>query len=150
MAPRPPVRSMTSNISIEDVGRSLHSAAIHLLRRVRTQDEALGVGPAQLSALSVVVFGGPISLNDLAKAELVKPPTMSRIIDALVKEGLVKRDVNKTDRRAIVISAMARGTSLMHEGRSRREQALVELLKPLKKSDLESLKKAVEIISKIL
>ena len=141
---------MTANVTIEDIGRSLHSSAIHLLRRVRTQDEALGVGPAQLSALSVVVFAGPISLNDLAKAELVKPPTMSRIIDALVKEGLVKRDVNKTDRRAIVISATARGTSLMHEGRSRREQLLVELLKPLKKSDLECLKKSVEIISKIL
>ena len=141
---------MTANVTIEDIGRSLHSSAIHLLRRVRTQDEALGVGPAQLSALSVVVFAGPISLNDLAKAELVKPPTMSRIIDALVKEGLVKRDVNKTDRRAIVISATARGTSLMHEGRSRREQLLVELLKPLKKSDLECLKKYVEIISKIL
>ena len=144
------VRSLTANVTIEDIGRSLHSSAIHLLRRVRTQDEALGVGPAQLSALSVVVFAGPISLNDLAKAELVKPPTMSRIIDALVKEGLVKRDVNKTDRRAIVISATARGTSLMHEGRSRREQLLVELLKPLKKSDLECLKKSVEIISKIL
>ena len=144
------VRSLTTNVTIEDIGRSLHSSAIHLLRRVRTQDEALGVGPAQLSALSVVVFAGPISLNDLAKAELVKPPTMSRIIDALVKEGLVKRDVNKTDRRAIVISATARGTSLMHEGRSRREQLLVELLKPLKKSDLECLKKSVEIISKIL
>ena len=141
---------MTENVTIEEIGRSLHSSAIHLLRRVRTQDEALGVGPAQLSALSVVVFAGPISLNDLAKAELVKPPTMSRIIDALVKEGLVKRDVNKTDRRAIVISATARGTSLMHEGRSRREQLLVELLKPLKKSDLECLKKSVEIISKIL
>ena len=141
---------MTANVTIEEIGRSLHSSAIHLLRRVRTQDEALGVGPAQLSALSVVVFAGPISLNDLAKAELVKPPTMSRIIDALVKEGLVKRDVNKTDRRAIVISATARGTSLMHEGRSRREQLLVELLKPLKKSDLECLKKSVEIISKIL
>ena len=144
------VRSLTANVTIEDIGRSLHSSAIHLLRRVRTQDEALGVGPAQLSALSVVVFAGPISLNDLAKAELVKPPTMSRIIDALVKEGLVKRVVNKTDRRAIVISATARGTSLMHEGRSRREQLLVELLKPLKKSDLECLKKSVEIISKIL
>ena len=141
---------MTANLAIEDVGRGLHSSAIHLLRRVRTQDEALGVGPAQLSALSVVVFAGPISLNDLAKAELVKPPTMSRIIDALVKEGLVKREVNKTDRRAVVISATARGTSLMHEGRSRREQVLVELLKPLKKSDLECLAKAVEIISKIL
>src|SRR5437899_11045552 len=119
---------MTANVTIEDIGRSLHSSAIHLLRRVRTQDEALGVGPAQLSALSVVVFAGPISLNDLAKAELVKPPTMSRIIDALVKKGLEKRDANKTDRRAIVICITARGRGLMDEGRSRSEQLSVELL----------------------
>src|SRR3989449_10769802 len=100
---------MTANVTIEDIGRSLHSSAIHLLRRVRTQDEALGGRPAQLSALSVIVFAGPISLNDFAKAELVKPPTMSRIIDALVKEGLVKRDVNKTDKSAYILSATSRG-----------------------------------------
>ncbi|HZD12393.1 MAG TPA: MarR family transcriptional regulator [Candidatus Binatus sp.] len=141
---------MSSSPSIEETARGLHSSAIHLLRRVRTEDQALGVAPGQLSALSVVVFAGPISLNDLARTELVKPPTMSRIVDALVREGLVKREVNKTDRRAIVISATSKGTSLMHEGRSRREQALVALLKPLKKTDLESLEKAVQIIQKIL
>jgi DNA-binding MarR family transcriptional regulator len=58
----------------------LHSAAIHLLRRVRQQDTASGVGPAQLSALSVLVFAGPKTLGDLAAAEQVKPPTMSRVV----------------------------------------------------------------------
>src|SRR3989454_12733814 len=107
---------MTANVTIEDIGRSLHSSAIHLLRRVRTQDEALGVGPAQLLALSVVVFAGPISLNDLAKAELVKPPTMSRIIDARVKEGPVRRDVNKTVRPGNVIMAIVEVTRLLYAG----------------------------------
>lgn len=140
----------TATTSIEDTARALNSTAIHLLRRVRMEDQALGIGPAQASALSVVVFAGPISLNDLAKAELVKPPTMSRIVDALVRGGLVKREVNKTDRRAIVISATNKGTSLIHEGRSRREQVLVAMLKPLKRTDLECLEKAIEIIQKIL
>src|SRR5713101_5614504 len=100
---------------MEEVSRKLHSAALHLMRYVRTQDTALGIGPAQLSALSVVVFGGPQSLNELAKAEQVRPPTMSRIVDALVKEALVKREVRASDRRAVTITATEKGTRLMHE-----------------------------------
>ena len=76
-------------LRLEEVGRSLHSNAIHLLRDVRIEDSAMGIGPAQASALSVVVFGGPHSLNELAEVEQVRPPTMSRVVEALVGEGLV-------------------------------------------------------------
>jgi len=68
----------------------LHSAAIHLLRRVRKQDEASGIGPAQLSALSVLVFAGPKTLGELAAAEQVKPPTMSRIVTGLERSRLIE------------------------------------------------------------
>src|SRR5215475_8975886 len=80
--------------STEDLADRLHSAAIHLLRLVRGQDAAAGIGPARLSALSVIVFAGPLSLNDLARAEQVRPPTVSRIVDALETEGLARRRVN--------------------------------------------------------
>jgi len=136
--------------TLQSIGRGLNSSAIHLLRRIRVEDEALGIGPARLSALSVVVFGGPISLNDLARAEQVKPPTMSRIVDALVRDGFVKREVNSADRRAVTISATSKGTRIMHEGRGRREKLLASMLNPLRKSELETLEKAVEIISRIL
>jgi len=56
----------TETVAVAD---RLHSAAIHLLRRVRKQDAVSGVGPAQLSALSVLVFGGPKTLGDLAAQE---------------------------------------------------------------------------------
>jgi hypothetical protein len=56
----------------------LHSAAIHLLRAVRRTDAELGIGPAKLSALPVLVFGGPCSIGALARAETVRLPTMSR------------------------------------------------------------------------
>lgn len=141
---------MPKNASIEEVSRNLHSAALHLLRYVRTQDSALGVGPAQLSALSVIVFGGPLSLNELAKAEQVRPPTMSRVVDALVKAGLVKRELNRSDRRSVTITATPKGISLMHEGRSLREKQLVNLLKPLAQSELEQLQRASEIIARTL
>jgi len=87
----------------------LHSAAIHLLRRLRVRDRESGVGPAQLSALSVLVFGGPRSLGELADAEQVRPPTMSRIVAGLERAGLVKRRKTEDGRR-VRLEASARGT----------------------------------------
>ena len=94
----------------------LHSAAIHLLRRLRVRDYELGIGPAQLSALSVLVFAGPQSLASLAQAEQVKPSTMSRIVSGLLRAKLVHRKTDKQDRRAIVIESTEKGARIMQEG----------------------------------
>jgi DNA-binding MarR family transcriptional regulator len=141
---------MTKEPSLEEVGRSLHSNAIHLLRNVRTEDSAMGIGPAQASALSVVVFGGPLSLNELAAAEQVKAPTMSRIVEALVRERLVKREANKQDRRSITIYSTEKGTRIMHEGRNRRERRLIKLLSRLDSTEVKCLSDASAILSEIL
>jgi len=69
------------------VADRLHSAAIHLLRRVRKQDESLGLTAARASALSVLVFGGPVTIGQLARAEPVEAPTMTRLVVALAREG---------------------------------------------------------------
>ena len=140
---------MTKEPNLEEVGRSLHSNAIHLLRNARAEDTAMGIGPAQASALSVVVFGGPLSLNELAAAEQVKPPTMSRIVEALVREGLVKIEANKQDRRSITISSTEKGTRIMHEGRNRRERRLIKILSQLDSREVTCLGEASTILSKI-
>ena len=140
---------MTKEPNLEEVGRNLHSNAIHLLRNVRAEDTAMGIGPAQASALSVVVFGGPLSLNELAAAEQVKPPTMSRIVEALVREGLVKREANNQDRRSITISSTEKGTRIMHEGRNRREKRLIKILSQLDARQVSCLGEASAILSKI-
>ena len=141
---------MTEKLNLEEVGRSLHSNAIHLLRHVRTEDSAMGIGPAQASALSVVVFGGPLTLNELAKAEKVRPPTMSRVVEALVKEGLVRRETNRDDRRSVIISPTDKGTRILHEGRNRRERRLIKLLSKLDADEVRCLGKASRILSRIL
>src|ERR1700704_5587648 len=102
----------------------LHSAAIHLLRRVRKQDAATGEGPARLSALSVLVFGGPMTLGQLAAAEQVKPPTMSRIVAALKRSGLARIDVDVHDARRIRVSVTPKGERLLQQARQRRIQLL--------------------------
>src|SRR5437660_12391812 len=102
----------------------LHSATIHLLRGLRIRDRESGIGPAQLSALSVLVFAGSKSLAELAQAEQVKPPTMSRIVAGLRRASLVRLTSNKADGRAIVITATAKGVRLMQQARVRRVDSL--------------------------
>src|SRR5437667_4934893 len=87
-----------------EVADRLHSAAIHLLRFARHRDVLSGEGPARLSALSVLVFGGPMTLGQLATAEQVKPPTMSRIVAGLKQSGLARIDGDASDARRIRVS----------------------------------------------
>ena len=133
-----------------ELADALHSAAVHLLRRVRKQDVASGIGPAQLSALSVLVFGGSMSLGDLAAAEQVRPPTMVRIVRALAQEGLRATKPDKQDRRRLVISATARGRELMLRARQRRVQALAELIAGINVREQEQLREAVKVIRELL
>ena len=135
---------------IEELADRLHSAAIHLLRQVRVQDAATGIAPARLSALSVLVFGGVMSLNDLAGAEQVRPPTMSRIVDALVSEGLAHRTVNPQDRRAVVIEATEKGTAILSQGRKRRVKFLAKHLSRLSAAERRQIESAVQAIQKAM
>lgn len=128
----------------------LHSAAIHLLRRVRLQDVASGIGPAQLSALSVLVFGGPKTLGMLAAAEQVKPPTMSRVVAALKCSQLVKIAQDPRDARRVQIHATAKGIRLLQRGRRRRIDHLAAHLTSLTSGELGQLTAAADILEKLL
>jgi DNA-binding MarR family transcriptional regulator len=136
--------------ALEEVADRLHSAAIHLLRRVRKQDAASGQGPARLSALSVLVFAGPTTLKGLAAAEQVKAPTMSRIVAGLKRSGLVEIVRDHEDARRLQIRATSKGTRLLQEGRRRRIEYLAEHLGILNARGLESLREAVEILEGVM
>jgi DNA-binding MarR family transcriptional regulator len=131
------------------LGDLLHSAAIHLLRKVRAQDRSAGIGPAQLSALSVLVFGGPRSLKELADAEQVRPPTMSRIVVGLERARLVRRKATD-DKRRILLEATARGVKILQEGRRRRVEMLVRALQELSQDELREAAAAVEFMQKLV
>jgi DNA-binding MarR family transcriptional regulator len=128
----------------------LHSAAIHLLRNVRASDIETGLSPARLSALSVLVFGGPRTISELAAAEQVRLPTMSGIVRGLEEDGLVRRASDPTDRRTARIRATARGRSLLLRGRARRVENLAERLRALDRDELRTLAEAAELIERAL
>jgi DNA-binding MarR family transcriptional regulator len=132
------------------VADRLHSAAIHLLRRVRKQDTVSGEGPARLSALSVLVFGGPKTLKELAAAEQVKAPTMSRIVAGLERSRLVEITEDSEDARRMRIIPTAKGTRLLQKARERRIADLASQLERLTDEELSRLGDGVEILRQLL
>lgn len=135
---------------IRDVATRLHAASIRLLRTLRREDDGTGLSAPRLSALSVVAFSGPLSLAELAAAEQVRPPTMSRIVDALVETGLVTRETAPGDRRSVRIAATPEGRRLMEAGRERRVRALVERVRGLADSERRALARGAEIMERLL
>src|SRR5438445_13098949 len=99
-----------------DLADRLHSAAIHLLRRARRTDARTGVSAAQLSALSVLM-SGPKTLGDLAAAEQVRAPTVSRLAAEMVRLGLIRRRADPRDARVLRVEMTAKGRGLLGKGR---------------------------------
>jgi DNA-binding MarR family transcriptional regulator len=136
-----------------EVGRvadRLHSAAIHLLRRLRVEDEALGISAPRLSLLSVLVFAGPKRIGELARVEQVEPPTISRQDDGLVRDGLAVREPDPDDARAVRVRATPTGARTLRRGRARRVETLQTRLATLSPTELAALGEGVEVLERIL
>ena|SRR5579875_519494 len=129
----------------------LHSAAIHLLRRVHeVDDEAMGISPARASALSVLVFGGPRTLTELARAERVTPATMSRLVRAMEGEGLVRREPHDRDARSVLLHPTAKGRRILERGRRRRLDLLEDLLGGASDAEVEAVGAAADVVERAL
>jgi DNA-binding MarR family transcriptional regulator len=134
----------------EALAASLHAGSIRLLRLLRREDRETGISAPRLSALSVIVFAGPLSLGELAAAEEVRPPTMSRIVEALVSAGLAVRERDPADRRTVRISATEEGRRRLEAGRARRVAALAARLRRLAESEQRALLRGVEIVERVV
>lgn len=121
-----------------------------MLRRVRIVDEEMGISPARASALSVLVFGGPCTLTELARAEQVSPPTMSRLVAAMEGEGFVRRERHEHDARSVRLHPTAKARRLLERGRARREGVLEELFGRLSAADRATVDGAAAIIERCL
>ena len=144
------VPAAATAISAESIADQLHSAAIHLLRTLRKEDDASGLSAPRLSALSVVVFGGPLTLGQLARAEQVRPPTMTRIVTGLESEGLVKRIGDPRDHRLTKIQATPKGQRVLAAGRARRVKVLKDSVNALDRDELAELGRAIQLITEVI
>ena len=139
-----------SGVDSTKIATQLNSVAIHLLRRLHREDAALGLSGVRLSALSVLVFGGPRTIGKLAEAEGVTPPSMTRLVTAMETEGLVQRAPSSTDARSVIIRATPQGEEVMLRGREQRVVALTGWLSSLDPDELGTLEHAAELLERIL
>jgi DNA-binding MarR family transcriptional regulator len=129
----------------------IHSAAIHLLRRVREVDgAAMGISAARASALSVLVFGGARSLTELAQAERVTPATMSKLVAGMEAEGLLRRHPDVNDARSIRIEATPKGRRILERGRKRRLDLLERLLEDACEQEVEAVHTAAAVVERAI
>ncbi|HXG72503.1 MAG TPA: MarR family transcriptional regulator [Gemmatimonadaceae bacterium] len=136
--------------SVEKEADRLHTAAIRLLRTLRKQDDAGGMSAPRLSALSVVVFSGPLTLGGLANAEQVRPPTMTKIVTALERSGHVRRRSDKRDARLTLIVATAKGKRTLAAGRRRRVAALASAIRSLDQQSSGQTATLVKVLEEIV
>lgn len=144
-----PPRQSPSPEAVRTADR-LHSAAIRLLRRLRTADAETGLSAPRLSALSVVVFRGPLTLSALAEAEQVRPPTITRLVQHLERDGLVERLADPVDGRVTRVRATAAGRRMLTAGRKRRVARLAADLARLSPGDRRTLARAVEVLWRLV
>lgn len=138
-----------AGLRLDPLADALHSAAIHLLRLLRREDRVLGVGPAQLSALSVLVFAGPQTPGRLAAIEQVSRPTMTRVVAGLERSGLAGRAAHPRDGRAFVVRATPAGIRLMRRGRRLRVARLARALARLTPGERHLLDRATVVLGRL-
>jgi DNA-binding MarR family transcriptional regulator len=137
------------NSDVELVADLLHSSAIHLLRRAAAADSESGLGRAALSALSVIVFRGPLTVGELAAAEGVRSPSMTRTVGVLDDAGLAVRRPNELDGRSVLVAATPKGARVLRRARARRIAILAEALARLDDAELRSVDAAARTIERL-
>lgn len=135
---------------LHDTASSVHSAALRLLRLARQADAGMDLDGPRASVLSVLVFAGPQPMKRLAEMEQVTPPAVTKIVDALQAAGLATRTPSTTDRRVVVVAATPAGRRLLERGRAARVRVVADRMRPLTDRDLATLRRAAQIIERLL
>jgi DNA-binding MarR family transcriptional regulator len=132
----------------EQLAERLHSVALHLMRGLRRQDEVLVIGPARLSALSVLL-SGPKTISELADAEQVRLPTMTRIVSGLEELGLARRVPHPTDRRSVRVEMTEAGAETIARGRRLRVERLARSLRALDPAERTRVAEALDVLERV-
>jgi DNA-binding MarR family transcriptional regulator len=132
-----------------EIAALLHEQFARLSRRLRTLELPHGMTPERLSALSVIEKRGPISITALADTEMVRPATMSRMVTALVDEGLVKRSDDKNDGRGVLISVTPKGRRAYQRAQEQRLSRFAEILESLTDEQLSAMRNLSEALERL-
>jgi DNA-binding MarR family transcriptional regulator len=138
----------TADFEITELAGRLRLASARLHRRLR-QEADTGLSPSQQSALGTIELRGPITLGDLAAAEQVTPPTITKVVARLEEEGLIDRTVDASDRRIIRVATTRKGRRRLEHSRARRNAFLAARLEELAPDAMRRLHDAIDALEEL-
>ncbi len=145
----PPVPAGMRDDRLHDVANRLNSSTIHFTRYLRSLRHSDDLTIDRRSLLSLLVFGGPQRMSEISRRELISLPAASRMVSSLEGSGLVERQPDPSDGRAVIVAATDAGQKLMDVARSERVGALAGRLERLSDNDLEVLSRAADIMNQL-
>ncbi len=140
---------MTPTRSSTAVASALRLAVMRLARRLRAERSDSSLTLSQIAALSTLEGSGPLTPRELAAAERVQPPSLTRIAASLEAAGLVTRTAHPSDGRQVLLAASPAGAALVREDRRRRDAWLAQRLQDLPAEDLEVLRRAAVVLERL-
>ena len=145
-----PLRRRDDLRTVAGLADGLRPAVMRLARRLRQmRDDSLDLTPSQLSAMSVLLNAGPQLMGELAAAEKVAPPSMTRVVNGLEDRGLVARHADPRDRRQSRVTLTDTGRELLLALRRRRSEWLAQRIVELDADDRDVLRRAVLVLERI-
>jgi DNA-binding MarR family transcriptional regulator len=127
----------------------LHQGLSKLSRQIRNISLPPGITPERLSTLAAIEAHGPISVTALAEMERVRPATMSRMISALVEDGLVRRQEDKEDKRGVLVSSTRKGRRAYQRANQQYLKQLGAALTQLERDQLAAMRALADALEKL-
>ncbi len=134
---------MPSNVS------DLRIAVMRLARRLRTERASDTLTPSQLAVLATLMREGPMCPGDLATAEKVQPPSMTRILNSLQSAEMVTKTKHPSDGRQVLYAATGPARDLVTRDRERRDNWLSHRMQELTPQERETLEAAIPVLNRL-
>lgn len=138
--------SRQSDQKTNEIAALLHDRFARLSRQLRHMELPPGMTPERLSTLSAIEKLGPISVTALADREMVRPATMSRMVSALVDDGLARRLEDKNDGRGVLVASTAKGRRAFQRAHQQRLQQLAVVLSSLPPDQLAAMRSLAAVL----
>ncbi len=127
----------------------LRIAVMRLARRLRTERASDAMTPSQMAVLATLLRSGPMSPGELADAERVQPPSMTRILHSLLAQDMVSREPHPTDRRQVRYQATAQAEKMVQQDRQHRDRWLSRRLAELTDEELQAIEEAIPLLNRL-
>lgn len=140
---------VSKRVTASQLTSLLNEAISRLGRRLRQARPVGELTQNQISILTSLELAGALTPRELADAERVQPPTITKVVAKLEDRGLIQRTPHPTDRRQVILSATAAGRDVILEQRRVKDEWLTRKVARLSAQERETLREAAEILNRI-